>query len=218
MGGEGVDMLPAAEEIVSVADVVTYDARGTFARTPLPADRQRMVHHMADLAHVIDATCGGRSFVAGVSMGAAVALALAAQSPARVMGVALVAPGFDPEGRLAPGGRRYIDYTARLVRKSGFDAIPLDPSTAAWRRRFAPEGLLALWDGFPDSVEPAPAGRVSASALVIGWPGDLLHPLEIARAWADHLHAPLVELPPPDESSIRRAGQATAQFIREVCS
>ena len=211
-------MLPAAGALASVADVVTYDARGTFARKPLPAHQQQIVHHVADLGHVIDATCGGRAFLAGISMGAAVAVAMACQSPGRVTGVALIAPGFDPNGKLAPGARSYIDRTAALVRQGGFDAIPFDPSATSWRRRFAPEGLLALWEGFPESVEPFPQEGVTAPAVVIGWPDDALHPIQIAGAWADHLNVPLVNLPSPDESSIRRAGHATARFVREVCS
>jgi pimeloyl-ACP methyl ester carboxylesterase len=219
MGGGAADMEPAAREVRrSARRVVTYDARGTCARRALLPKEQTLPHHVADAQQVVAATSGGRAVVAGVSMGAAVSIALAMAHPDAVAGIAVIAPGFNPAGQLAPTTAAYIRATAGLVRDGGFDAVAGDPAAAGWARRFSPAGLLAVWDGFPPSVEPVAAGAVAAPVIVIGWPEDGLHPIGIARDWADHLGAPLEELPPPDDATLTHAGGLVAAFVREVCS
>lgn len=218
MGGAASDMQPAASEVAGSARPVTYDARGTCARGALRPDQQALPHHVADAKHVIDATCGSRAVVAGVSMGAAVSLALAVAHPGAVRAIAVIAPGFDPRGSLAPATAGYVRAVAERVRAGGFEAVADDPAATEWAQRFSPEGLLAVWDGFPPSVQPFARGVVTAPAIVIGWPEDGLHPIGIARDWADELQAPFQELPPPDDVTLTRVGRAVAAFVREVCS
>jgi 3-oxoadipate enol-lactonase len=87
--------------------VIAYDARGHGASSPAPdpeaytyADLER------DLETVLDRLAVERAVLAGVSMGAHTALRLALQSPARVGGLVVITPGYDPAtqddlGRLA---------------------------------------------------------------------------------------------------------------------
>ena len=70
-----------------------------------------------------------RAVLAGVSMGAHTALRLALQSPARVGGLVVITPGYDPATGTIPAGWHAGTRT------------PTGSSAAEWRDSCAPTGM-----------------------------------------------------------------------------
>ena len=164
--------------------VVTYDARG-HARSPAPDDPSAYTREalVGDLAAVV-AAAGAPAVVGGLSMGAAVALALALQQPAgvRALVLASVPPGAASGRGIAGQAVRF----AEALEREGVEAAGarfawgpdtrLDAAGAARVRQGFLEhpahglshtlrGVLASW---PTPEELAPAlGRLQLPALVL---------------------------------------------------
>lgn len=86
--------------------VVAYDARGHGRSEPAGERRAYGYEQLAgDLLAVLDRLELERALLAGVSMGAHTALALALRAPRRVAALVLITPGYDParHGRPQPG-------------------------------------------------------------------------------------------------------------------
>ncbi len=100
--------------------VIAYDARGHGDSAPA-ADRTayRYGELVADAAAVLDATGTARAVLAGVSMGAHTALALALADPERVAGVVAITRGHDPETFADPARLAHWDALARGLREGG---------------------------------------------------------------------------------------------------
>jgi pimeloyl-ACP methyl ester carboxylesterase len=109
--------------------VIAYDARGHGRSSPAP-DRSAYTHADLgrDLEAVLDALAIDRAVLAGASMGAHTALWLALQKPARVAGLVVITPGYDPAR---------VDDAARVAR---WDAL------ADGLQRGGAEGFLEAYD------------------------------------------------------------------------
>jgi pimeloyl-ACP methyl ester carboxylesterase len=172
----------------------------------------------------------GPIVVGGISMGAAIALRIAALHPARVVGLILVRPawGFAPATHLAP-----MHEVAALL-----ETLPPDEA----RRRFeqsptaerlaveAPDNLTSL-TGFltrPDAtafaavlgdisggegpgVTREAAAAIACPTLVIGNRRDAIHPLAIAEELAAAIPgAQLLEVHPKADDPVRCAAEVRA--------
>jgi pimeloyl-ACP methyl ester carboxylesterase len=118
--------------------VVSYDARGHGRSAPAPEPGAYGYGLLAeDLLAVLDALELPRAVLAGASMGAHTALALALSAPERVAGLVLITPSFDPGDPREQSELARWDALARGLREGGVDgfvaAYNLDEVPAAWR-------------------------------------------------------------------------------------
>ncbi|WP_214471295.1 alpha/beta hydrolase [Mesorhizobium sp. dw_380] len=157
-----------------------------------------------DVLAAADAAGLDRFVAGGISMGAAIALRLAARHPDRVAGLVLVRPAWAFEA--APQNMRpYIDV-AELIRRLPPDEARgafASSATAARFRRQAPDNLASLLGFFErenatvfaevmqaiaadgPGISRAAAGVLAIPTLVIGCGIDLVHPLVTARELAE---------------------------------
>ncbi|MBZ9708272.1 alpha/beta hydrolase [Mesorhizobium sp. ESP7-2] len=157
-----------------------------------------------DVLAAADAAGMERFVAGGISMGAAIALHLAARHPDRVSGLVLVRPAWAFDA--APGNMQPYVEVAELI-----DRLPLDEARAAFAssatatrfRREAPDNLASLLGFFArdnatvfaevmqaiandgPGVTRAEAASLAMPTLVIGSGVDLVHPLATARELAN---------------------------------
>lgn len=195
--------------------VISYDARGHGRSTPAPSAREYAYAALAgDLEAVLSAQRVERAVLAGSSMGAHTALALALSAPERVAALVLITPAYDPASSTSPESLQSWDALARGLRAEGVEGFMRAYELAAvderWRdvvaeatrqRLSAHEHPLAV----ADALESVPRSRpfedfaqltaVACPTLVIG-SGDAAdpgHPLAVARRYARALpHARLL--------------------------
>ncbi|KAA3448663.1 alpha/beta hydrolase [Mesorhizobium sp. SARCC-RB16n] len=169
-----------------------------------------------DVLAAADAAGVERFVAGGISMGAAIALQLAARHPDRVLGLVLVRPAWAFDA--APGNMQPYVEVAELI-----DRLPLDEARAAFASsvtatRFRSEALdnLASLLGFfaredvavfaevmqaiandgPGVTRPE-AASLAMPTLVVGSGIDLVHPLATARELAETIpSAALAEVTP----------------------
>ncbi|TPI34937.1 alpha/beta hydrolase [Mesorhizobium sp. B3-2-1] len=157
-----------------------------------------------DVLAAADAAGMERFVAGGISMGAAIALHLAARHPDRVSGLVMVRPAWAFDA--APGNMQPYVEVAELI-----DRLPLDEARAAFAssatatrfRREAPDNLASLLGFFErdnatvfaevmqaiandgPGVTRAEAAGLARPTLVIGSGIDLVHPLATARELAN---------------------------------
>jgi pimeloyl-ACP methyl ester carboxylesterase len=103
--------------------VVAYDARGHGASGPAPdPDAYDYDDLVEDLRAVLDDRGIDRAVLAGASMGAHTALRLALDDPARVAGLVIATPAFDPEEDRSAGLARW-DALSEGLRSGGVDGF-----------------------------------------------------------------------------------------------
>jgi 3-oxoadipate enol-lactonase len=95
--------------------VIRYDLRG-FGRSGAPATGR---DHVADLLTLLDALSIDRAQLAGLSLGANIALATAAFQPDRVRSLVLASPGLPGHRWTTP---RPPDEAAQVARREGIEA------------------------------------------------------------------------------------------------
>lgn len=132
-GVMGSGVLPA-----SGARVVSYDARGHGQSSPAPSpDGYGYADLEADLLAVLDALALQRPVIAGASMEASTALALALAHPDRVAGMAVITPSYDPADAALAAQRDSFSELAAALRAGGtagfLDAYGRRFVTEAWR-------------------------------------------------------------------------------------
>ncbi|KOV79220.1 hypothetical protein ADL03_38545 [Nocardia sp. NRRL S-836] len=131
--------------------------------------------------------------VGGVSLGAHVAAAWAVRNPDRCAGLVLALPAWSgaPDGAPAALAAR---ASAQVVAAQGIDAALA--GTSGWLR----DELHRAWHGYGDQLVPhlLEAAESTAPTLeelktldvptgIVGCTDDPVHPVEVARAWADAL-------------------------------
>jgi pimeloyl-ACP methyl ester carboxylesterase len=103
--------------------VVAYDARGHGASSPAPdPDAYDYDDLVEDLRAVLDDRGIDRAVLAGASMGAHTAVRLALDDPARVAGLVIATPAFDPEEDRSAGLERW-DALSEGLRSRGVDGF-----------------------------------------------------------------------------------------------
>ena len=153
-----------------------------------------------DVLAAADAAGLDRFVAGGISMGAAIALRLAARHPDRVLGLVLVRPAWAFDA--APCNMRPYVEVAELIRRlplaEAHDAFASSATSARFRAE-APDNLASLLGFFArenattfaevmqeiandgPGVTQAAAARLAIPSLVIGSDIDLVHPLATAR-------------------------------------
>ncbi len=186
--------------------VVSYDARGHGRSSPAPAPSDYGYELLAaDLLAVLDELGLERAVLAGASMGAHTALALALAAPERVAGLVLITPSFDPDDPRAESELARWDALARGLREGGVDgfvaAYDLDEVPEAWRatvetvlrqRLSAHEHPLAVADALEAVPRSHPFERIEQldalrmPTVVVGSrdEADPGHPLAVAERYA----------------------------------
>lgn len=186
---------------------IAYDARGHGRSTPAPEPRAYDYAELADdLEAVLDALGIQRALIAGASMGALTAVRFALAHPARVAGVGIVTPAYDPRAPTPPAKER--DALAEGLRHGGIDgfvaAYDFTSIPPQWRETVEKviRQRLALHEhpaAVADALEVVPRSRpfatlgelaaIVAPAAVVGSrdevdPG---HPLALAETYAQSI-------------------------------
>lgn len=221
--------------------VVAYDARGHGASAPAAAAGDYGYELLADdLEAVLDGLGIARAVLAGASMGAHTALRLALGRPARVAGLVLITPSFDPEQPRDERSLARWDALARGLREGGVEgfvrAYELDAVPLAWRetvekvlrqRLGAHEHPLAVADALEAVPRSRPFERLSelraidvATVVVASRDeADPGHPLAVAERYAESIAvARLVveDAGPPARSPIAWQGGPLSRVIAEL--
>lgn len=220
--------------------VVSYDARGHGESDPAPDRRYDYAALRTDLAAVMDDRGIERAVLAGSSMGAATAMALALADPGRVEALVQITPAYDGEGRTDDASLAGWDARAdaldagdvgRFVELTGVDGLPprfRDTARLAVRQRIERHRHLpavadalrqvprsAAWEGLERLEE------VRVPVLVVGSRdgADPEHPLAVAEEYARRL--PRARLVVEDEGEVplawqgARLSRAIADFLAD---
>jgi pimeloyl-ACP methyl ester carboxylesterase len=221
--------------------VVAYDARGHGTSSPAPEPSAYGYELLAaDLEAVLDALAIPRAVLAGASMGAHTALALALRSPQRVAGLALITPSFDPAAPRDGASLAGWDALARGLREDGVEgfvrayefgkapqSMRATIETVLRQRLAAHEHPLAVADALETVPRSHPfdvieqLAEIDLPTVVIGSrdevdPG---HPLAVAELYARTIPgAQLVveDAGPPLRSPIAWQGGQLSRVIAEL--
>jgi pimeloyl-ACP methyl ester carboxylesterase len=218
--------------------VVSYDARGHGRSSPPPEPSAYGYALLArDLAAVLDALGLQRAVLAGASMGAHTALALALSAPERVAGLVLITPSFDPDDQRAEAELARWDTLARGLREGGVEgfvaAYDLSEIPESWRatvervlrqRLGAHEHPLAVADALEAVPRSAPfasleeLGAIAVPTAVVGSrdEADPGHPLEIAERYAEHIPGAELIVEQPGSSPLAWQGGQLSRAIAEI--
>jgi pimeloyl-ACP methyl ester carboxylesterase len=180
---------------------------------PRPGDYRDLA---AEVSAVVRATGATRGL--GVSLGAGALARLLADRPHRLDRAVLILPSaLDGPSREPPGGpvatrlaamadavdAGDVEGLVRLLREHQPDAVRSRPQLRLWARRRAAEligtPVSAVLRGFGGQAPLADAGELAAvtcPVLVIGQEGDEVHPLVVARRYAEALPAGTLEVLP----------------------
>lgn len=191
-----------------------------------------------DVLAAADAVGIDRFVAGGISMGAAIAMRLAARHPERVIGLVLVRPAWAFDA--APQNMRPYVEVAEFIRDrppaEARDAFAAS-ATAARFRTEAPDNLASLLGFFArdnaavfaevmqaiandgPGVTRAAADSLALPTLVIGTGVDLVHPLATARSLADAIpNAAFVEVTPKATDKERHFAEihaAIGSFLKD---
>lgn len=183
---------------------ITLECRGHGASELGPADRLSIATFADDARALLDHLAIARAAVAGISLGAAVALRLASERPDRVHRLILARPAW-LDSRAPPTLRIYAQI-ADLIAQNGtargaelaaalpeFQAVAaVSPDNAqsllSFFRRSNPASTVALLGRIPrdgPGVDATGLAALRVPTLVIANDQDYVHPLATARALAD---------------------------------
>lgn len=218
---------------------LTLECRGHGRSEAGPAGRFSIATFAEDVAALIEMEAARPLVIGGVSMGAAIALRIAATRPELVAGLVLVRPAWF----LAPGPANMAPnaLVGALLRDHPPEAARLlfaNSSTAAELAETAPDNLASL-DGFfrreplgvtselllristdGPGIDEAGLEAIAVPKLVIGHRRDFIHPFAHAEALvAAFPHARLVEITPKAvdrHAYVRDARAALSAFLREA--
>lgn len=185
--------------------VLAYDARGHGRSQPASDGDYSYVRLAADVGAMLDAAGFERAVLAGASMGAHSAVRFALEQPARVAGLVLVTPAFDPAHSGSARELASWDALARGLREQGvegfiaaydFSAVApaLRPTVeTVMRQRLGahehPAAVADALEAVPRSrpfEHPSELGGIAVPTTVVASrdgpdPG---HPLAVGEAWA----------------------------------
>jgi 3-oxoadipate enol-lactonase len=218
--------------------VLAYDARGHGASSPAPDPRGYAYRDLErDLMAVMDAFGVGRAVLAGVSMGAHTALRVALRSPARVGGLVVITPGYDPLthddprrlarwDKLADGLER--DGVEGFVRAYGDGGVApewREATLRALRQRMElhehPGALADALRAVPRSrpfgtLEELRAVSVPVTVVASGDAADPAHPHALAEAYAAAIPGAMLVGDEPGSSPLAWQGSRISSVIAAV--
>jgi len=220
--------------------VIAYDARGHGDSDPAPAPRAYEYGDLAaDLGAVLDARGLERAVLAGASMGAHTAARFALEAPARVAGLVLITPAFDPAAPEDPASLARWDALADGLARDGIEgfvrAYGEPPVPPAWRdtvltvirqrlARHAHPGAVA------DALRAVPRSRpfgslerlgeieVPAAVVASRDEADPGHPLAVGEAWAGAIPGARLLSEEPGRSPLAWQGGQLSQVIADVAA
>jgi pimeloyl-ACP methyl ester carboxylesterase len=218
--------------------LVAYDARGHGESDPPPADQGYDYPALAaDLEAVIGERASGAAVVAGHSMGAHTAIALALRAPDRIAALVAIGPVVTGEGADAET-LAYWDALADGLERGGADgfleayAPTLDPQWRETVLRFtrerlgahrSPEAVARALREVPRSLPFQDMGelrKVEVPALVVGShdDADAGHPYAVAEAWAAALPDARLVSEEPGQSPLAWQGGRLSRAIAQFCA
>jgi len=162
--------------------VVRYDVRG-HGRSSVPPTGYSWEHYLADLRALLDHLRVGRTHLAGISMGGAIALQLALEAPERVASLTLLdsaLPGF----AYSP---QFEDDVERLR-----EAVRVEGPRAALERHWLTHPIF-------EGVRRHPKAFAALRRMVLDYPA------------ADYLDE--AEYPPPERPAIERLHEVQAPAL-----
>jgi pimeloyl-ACP methyl ester carboxylesterase len=222
--------------------LIGYDARGHGESSPAPAPSAYEYADLAgDLEAVLDEHGLGSTAIAGSSMGAATAVRLALDRPARVAALVLITPAYREPGQLGADGLAHWDRLAAALEIGDVDAF-VDASGAGdlperWRQ---PAGLAtrqrierhrhlgAVAHALRVVPRSQPFGgldeleRLDVPALVVGTrdEADPGHPLATAEEYARRLPRGELVVEEPGDTPLAwqgaRLSRAIGDFLDRV--
>ena len=217
--------------------VITYDARGHGASSPAPdPDAYDYDDLVEDLRAVMDDRGIERAVLAGASMGAHTAMRLALDDPARVAGLVIATPAFDPEEDRTAGLARW-DALSEGLRTGGVDGFVEaygEPDVAEqWkatidkvlRQRLGahehPEAVADALHAVPRS-RPFEAwdelGQIEAPTVVVASRDDADpgHPYAVGEAYAERIPGARLLSEEPGSSPLAWQGSQLSKVISEL--
>ncbi|MEC3953881.1 alpha/beta hydrolase [Nocardia sp. CDC153] len=155
-------------------------------------DPRRVIDSYRD---ALDAAArSGPILVAGISLGAAVALDWAAAHPDAVCGVVAALPAWTGADTTGCPAAASAAATAAQLRADGLETVlsRMRASSPAWLAEALTHSWTAQWPDLPSALEEAAAyawpepellARVSAPVEIIGAIDDPVHPFAVAEHW-----------------------------------
>ncbi|HEY5142415.1 MAG TPA: alpha/beta fold hydrolase [Solirubrobacteraceae bacterium] len=220
--------------------VLSYDARGHGLSEP-PTDPQAYAYAdlAADLLRVMDGAGIERAVLAGASMGAHTALRFTLDQPARVAGLVLITPAYDPAVEEDAAALAHWDALGDGLRSGGVDgfiaAYGMPDVPEAWRAtlltvlRQRLEGH-AHPDAVADALRVVPRSRpfarideleqIAAPTAVVADrdepdPG---HPLAVGEAYAARIPGAELVVEEPGSSPIAWQGGQLSKVIARIAA
>ena len=217
--------------------VVAYDARGHGVSSPAPdPDAYDYDDLVEDLRAVLDDRGIDRAVLAGASMGAHTAVRLALDDPARVAGLVIATPAFDPEEDRDAGLARW-DALAEGLRTGGVDGF-----VEAYGEPQVPEQWKATIDkvlrqrlgahehpeAVADALHAVPRSRpfeswdelavIEAPAVVVASrdEADPGHPYAVGEAYAERIPGARLVSEEPGSSPLAWQGSQLSKVISEL--
>jgi len=220
--------------------VIAYDARGHGDSDPAPLPRAYGYGDLAaDLGAVLDARGLERAVLAGASMGAHTAARFALEAPARVAGLVLITPAFDPAAPEDPASLARWDALADglarggiegFVRAYGEPAVPpawRDTVLKVIRQRLArhahpwavADALRVVPRSRPfDSITDLAGLTVPTAVVASRDQADPGHPLAVGEAWARAIPGARLLSEEPGRSPLAWQGGQLSRVIADVAA
>jgi pimeloyl-ACP methyl ester carboxylesterase len=220
--------------------VIAYDARGHGRSTPAP-DRSAYGYEALrqDLEAVLERLGIDRAVLAGSSMGAHTALALALHLPERVAGLVVITPAYDPASNDEPARLERWDALADGLERGGVEGF-----VAAYGEPDVPERLretvlkvirqrLALHEhpsAVADALRAVPRSRPFGSVEELGSisvpvtvvasddEADPGHPQAVGEAYAAAIAGARLVTDEPGRSPVAWQGSQLSRIIAEVAA
>lgn len=217
--------------------VISYDARGHGESSPAPdAGAYEYSDLVGDLRHVLDELGLDRPVLAGSSMGAATALALALAEPERASALVQITPAFDGSLRRDASDLDHWDGLAQALAEGDIEAFLERSEVNAVPERFRETALLAVRQRLErhrslpavgDALRVVPRSQafegldgleqLDLPVLIVASrdetdPG---HPLAVAQAYARRLPRVRLIVEDPGQSPLAWRGSRLSKAIAE---
>jgi pimeloyl-ACP methyl ester carboxylesterase len=220
--------------------VIGYDARGHGRSSPgLDPEAYTYGELDLDLEAVLDRFSVPAAVLAGVSMGAHTAIRLALRSPARVAGLVVITPGYDPATHEDPGRLSRWDALADGLEHGGVEGFLRaygDPGVAPRWRDATEQALrqrLALHEhpgAVADALRCVPRSRpfggleqlaaltMPVAVVASGDDADPGHPQALAQAYAEAIPGAELIGDEPGQSPLAWQGSRISAVIAGVAA